>query len=384
MELLTDIQMLYDLQASHRDNIHTQNERDTTYIHAGSLGHKCWYHVFLESKFGSLPFQGDPWTEDIFAWGVELEDMQEAKIFKAYPDWRLARVGKKGKGGRFFAKDDGTGRLSPTFRLDPQLNFGGSIDRLLVIPGVGRVPWEMKSISWRTPAGTYAGKVLWDLAVDGGHDIFGYMMDPPYELLWLRKWAYQFLAYLYLWKLPVGLFTILIKEVGRIIPTFVPLEGMDEPINEVLDKGKWIGDALKDDTVPIYKINDWTACKRCEYLQVCLPDIIKRDVTANITDIHHLQLIERYMELQENASEASSLWDEIGKLARIYLPQEDTMEQRGMRAGKYVINFTKKLIKSKKTVAQAMQELSGRDPTDPVRNPHYRWDKTILPAEETI
>lgn len=391
---MNDLHFTTELREIEWVNIHS-GVRDNSYTHASAIGDKCLYRTLLTRIFGDIPDESlnDGDTKDKFAWGINLEDEPSRRILQARPKWSIARGGVKGRKGRFTLRDDGTGRSSPTFVIDESINLGGAIDAILHIPKkhahdliypsgqsvqiYGNIPFEMTTMARKTLAGGIPGETLWNLMQDK-EDVFNYMLDPAYNMRWIRKKAAQMLAYLHLYNAPVGLLTILIKSVGRLMAIWVIRDEYTSEIDQLLRYAEMVE---TDVNLPphkreIFRTDNWKLCGWCPYFKEhCAEHIAKRDEAETISNKHLLELIERVQEGQSLRAEVKNEEQEMTTLLKDYLPKEGDANSIALMGGRYLVKVSKTYIEEK--------TVNDYPPNAVIKRGHWRYNRMeILEVEK--
>jgi len=129
---------------------------------------------------------------------------------------------------------------------------------------------------------------------------------------WMKKWYYQFQAYMLL--LNMNEFWIIMKNKSVKQIKVIKVLRNDVVIDEIKKKCKTINRHLKKKTLPD-RMNDIAYCETCEYNLICMPEM-KRESIQIADDSEFLIMLDRRDGLQPGAKEFNELDGAIKKIVR--------------------------------------------------------------------
>lgn len=129
--------------------------------------------------------------------------------------------------------------------------------------------------------------------------------------VWLRKWPFQLMTYLYMDNTEQGIMLLKNKLISR--PKQIVINLDYEMMEALLQKAELINDYVsKEKLPPEPEYQDWI-CERCPFLHICLPDI-DFGKGMELEDNPELeQMLEVWMELKPKAKECDETWKTIKK-----------------------------------------------------------------------
>ena len=129
----------------------------------------------------------------------------------------------------------------------------------------------------------------------------------------IRGYLAQLNVYLFLKEKPEGILLFRDKNSGRYKQINVPLDY--ELVEAVLKKFEAVNEHIKNKTLP-EKISDLTICKTCPFRAHCLPDVSFGDGVKIVSDAYLVQLIEKRVATEVQATEYDAVDKELKELVK--------------------------------------------------------------------
>jgi hypothetical protein len=164
-----------------------------------------------------------------------------------------------------------------------------------------------------------------------------------HESTWVRKYYDQLQLYLWMERRPLGLFILLGKGSGDLVPIDCPRD--EERIALLLDKARRIRDAVRTGTVPPRTLLT-RECQRCGFRHLCCPDQVygEAPVVIDPTPIELLEMLERRHALDAQHKE----FEKLDRRVKSMLPEaphviagDFTVEGKRTAAGSMTRTITK-------------------------------------------
>jgi len=162
-------------------------------------------------------------------------------------------------------------------------------------------PCEIKSINpWD-----------WDRIPSWQVDPEGWRMMLEAKKVWLRKWPFQLMIYLYMDNTESGIMLLKNKLNSQVKQLVINL---DYEITEaLLQKAELVNDYVEKNKLPPEpEYQDWI-CEGCSFLHICLPDIDLGKGMELEDDPELEQMLEMHEQLKPKAKECDELWGTIKK-----------------------------------------------------------------------
>lgn len=151
----------------------------------------------------------------------------------------------------------------------------------------------------------------WDRIPSWTDDIDGWRMMLEAKKVWLRKWPFQVMCYLYMGNSEVGILLLKNKLSSQIKQVVIKLDY--ELMESILKKAESVNDHVANNTLPSpIEWEDWI-CEKCPFLHICLPDIDFGKGLELIDDPELEGQLELYCQLKPQAKECEDLYKVIKK-----------------------------------------------------------------------
>jgi hypothetical protein len=253
--------------------------RETTNLHASSIGDPCERWLYYGLMAGAERAAITPELQALFDQGLVEEQATEADLREAgyRPLAQEVEVDLRVKGGR----------------------ISGRIDFFLEVDG-RRIPVEHKGLSYGRAEECQDWREL---------------LEAPQR--WARRYPGQIQSYLLQSNCESGLLALRGKESGRI--RFLPVELDYEYAEGLLKKAERVFFHREAGEPPERIPYSWGFCtpQACDFHHVCQPEgALGLDERGVILDEHMIDMVNRYLDLEEAAKEHGKLEAAIKAMAK--------------------------------------------------------------------
>jgi len=153
-----------------------------------------------------------------------------------------------------------------------------------------------------------------------------------------RKYPGQLQIYLLQLGLEIGCFILKNKLTGEIKPIWMEIDY--DYCEKLLKRAERVYEALSKQTPP-ERYPDFSICSKCDFRELCLPDLKTGDGVRVLDDMEMASLLERRDQLKEVAEEYSELDDQIKEHFKVFGTGENICGDYVVKVSE--VNTTKKV-----------------------------------------
>jgi hypothetical protein len=241
-------------------------------VRASEIGHPCMRYLVYSITNWQDKSLHDPGLQFVFEGGNAVEDMAindfiEAgfKVYRPEPDKAIAES-----------------RPAVTGHIDIRVDFGTGKVYTGEIKGLNKYDFD---------------------SLNCLQDFF------DSKKVWIRKYPAQLMTYLYIKNEDRGFFYL--KSIPGFQPKLIWVDLDYNYMESLLQKTEQIENHIKNKTLPD-RITDYSVCERCNFLQLCLPEI-KRQPMEFIDNEEMEAKLKRWEELKPLSKEYEEIDKEIKK-----------------------------------------------------------------------
>lgn len=156
--------------------------------------------------------------------------------------------------------------------------------------------------------------------------------------LYQRQYAGQLQMYLLMNAEEIGCFILKNKSTGQLKPLWMEIDY--DYCEKILKRAERVYEALSKQTPP-ERYPDFSICSKCDFRELCLPDLKTGDGVRVLDDMEMASLLERRDQLKEVAEEYSELDDQIKEHFKVFGTGESICGDYVVKVSE--VNTTKKV-----------------------------------------